>query len=244
MKKAWIAGLVLLFVGFTGCTQKEMDDLAKGQQCLDQVSDSNPQSATDCLQYATPYDSQRANVLKCSIYLTAGGITTARVAQAYTASQDNSISSDLKQAMYISFLALNYPDATGGYTLAQTAQSYCEKSGEAGLIFESSMAVIGSLTNKLAGGLDFTQTPADINTAVQNALDTCQSSPSSCDPNVIAPVAVTAATTYCASATANADVCADVNQAVSSWGNDNNTLTQGLMCLLQGKTFTPPSTCS
>lgn len=245
MNKALVAGVLFLTVSVLSCTQKEIDDLAKAQQCLDQVPSSAPAGASNCLQYVNEYSSQRANILKCSIYLTAGGITTDRVAQAYIASQDNTVSDADKQGLYVSYLALTLPDPAGGYAAAQTASTYCNASGEPGLMFLSTMAVMGSMVNNLIGGsgIDLTDTPANITSAVQTALATCQSTPTSCDPDVIAPAAISAANSYCNTANANSDVCADINQAVTDWGSDNDTLTQGLMCMLAGKTFTPPATC-
>jgi hypothetical protein len=245
MKWVVLFGLLLSAFSLLSCTPNaEMNDLSLAQQCLDQVPTSDPQSATNCMQYVNQYSSQQANVLKCGIYLTAGGITTSRIEQAYSASQNTSITASQQQAMYISFLALTLPDAATGYTNALTASSYCEASGESGLIFESAMAVIGSKINSLAGGLNLNDTPANISTAVQSALANCQTTPSNCDPTTIAPIVTTAATAYCATSSSNTAVCADVNQAVNTWGSDPNTMTQGLTCILQGKTFTPPSTCS
>jgi hypothetical protein len=245
MKWIGLIGLILTALSLLSCTpNKETDDLSVAQQCLDQVPDSNPQAANNCMQYVSQYSDQRANILKCGIYLTAGGITTTRVGQAYTDSQDSSITANQKQAMYIGLLALTLPDAATGYTNAVTGNAFCQASGETGLIFESAMAVIGSKINSLAGGIDLTASPSAISTAVQTALNTCQTTPASCDPTTIAPIVTSVANSYCASSNANTSVCTDINQAQTSWGSNPATLTQGLMCLLQGKTFTAPSTCS
>src|ERR1700722_19788450 len=80
----------LLLMPLLSCSvSKENDDLSLAQACLDNVSDSNPQAANSCMQYTDGYTDARANTLKCSIMLTAGGLTIDRMAQAYEVTQDS-----------------------------------------------------------------------------------------------------------------------------------------------------------
>ena len=263
MKTQIMAGLVLLTAILVACTnsnQKEVDAMAKAQQCLDQVSDSDPTTATNCLTYTTPYNSQRAYLMRCSIYLTAGGLVTSRMLSAYNTSQDPSVSSSEKQAVYVGLLAFAYPNnVANAYTAALNAQSVCAQTGDAGFIFVSNMSVIGSLANSVWGslnssttGIDFTNlSPSAISTDIQQAVSYCTSNPSSatCDPTNIAAAATaaaTVATSYCAGNNSSSiqGFCNSVDQ-INSWGTTNTTtITNGIMCELQGKTFTPPSTCT
>src|SRR5580704_7950591 len=83
--------IIFILAGFlaVACTNdKEMNDLSLAQNCLDNVSESNPQSALNCLDYTAGYSDQRAQLINCSIYLLAGGITTDRMASAYSISTD------------------------------------------------------------------------------------------------------------------------------------------------------------
>lgn len=263
MKTQIMAGLVLMAAVVTACTsstQKEIDSLAKAQACLDQVPESNPSTATNCLSYTTPYNSQRAVIMRCSIYLTAGGLVTSRMLSAYNTSQDSSVSSSQKEAVYVGLLAFAYPtDVSQAYTAALNAQSVCASSGDSGFIFISNMSVLGSLANSVYGtinssttGIDFNNmTPSQISTAIQSAVSYCTTNPSSatCDPTNVAAAATAAAavaTSYCAGNTSSSiqGFCNDVNQ-ISTWGTTNTTtITNGIMCELQGKTFTPPNTCT
>jgi hypothetical protein len=245
MKTSLLVSLLgLSLLALPACNETETDDLSKAQQCLDQVNESNPTTATDCLQYTAGYTSQQAEILNCSIYMTAGGLVTSRIASAYEASQDSTITN--KNASYMAFLALNLPTAAAGYTAAQNAQTYCNASGDAGLIFISNLSVMGSWLNSVYAGanggssIDFSN-PAAVDTAVTGIIDGCQANPpaASCDSSVIGPAATTAATAYCATASANASVCSQINTAVTTAGGNNDKITQGLMCLLANKTYDP-----
>lgn len=261
MKTQITVGLLLMAASLVGCTnsnQKEVDALARAQQCLDQVDQSNPSTATNCLNYTTPYNSQRAIQMRCSIYLTAGGLVTSRILSAYNTAQ--AVSSAEQPAVYAGLLSFAYPtNVNAAYTAALNAQSVCAQSGDAGFAFLSNMAVIGSLANSVWGslntsttGIDFTNlTPAAISADIQQAVTYCQQNPSNstCDPaNVASAVTAAAAvaTTFCTGNTSSTiqNLCNDVNQ-INSWGTTNSTtITNGIMCELQGKTFTPPNTCT
>lgn len=232
----------------TSCVDKEMDDLSKAQECLNNVSETSPTSATSCLQYTSGYDSLRANILKCSIYITSGGLVTSRLKAAYQASTDASVTN--KEGAYIAYLALDLPDSATGYATAQTALPYCNATGNAGLIFVANIAVMGSWANSLfdtstGNPIDFSD-PSAVDAAIDTVVDSCQTNPpaASCDPEIIGPAAVAIANAYCSSPSADSNVCATINDAVGT-GGDNDKITQGLMCLLSGKSWDPDTnTCT
>ena len=72
MKRIFISAVVLLAT-FSCKKNSEADDLAKAQQCLDRVQESNPLGADECMNYVQKYSSQQANILKCAILVTSGG---------------------------------------------------------------------------------------------------------------------------------------------------------------------------
>src|SRR5437879_2515979 len=115
MKNATLVAILFMsfLMALSGCNTKEQDDLSKAQDCLDHINEAASIEALSCLQYTTNYTSQRADILKCSIYLTAGGLVTSRMTAAYKASKDSTITN--KEASYMAFLALDQPDAAGGY---------------------------------------------------------------------------------------------------------------------------------
>ena len=251
MMKLWfVPFLALAIFSVTGCNEQELDDLAKAQDCLDKVNEAVPESASKCLQFTAGHTSQRAQILNCSIYLTAGGLTTTRMSDAYKASKDATITN--KEASYMAYLALNKPDAAGGYTAAQNAQVYCNASRNTGLIFISSLAVMGSWANSIfaagngGASIDFSN-PSSVESAVTTIINNCQGNPpvGSCDSAVIGAAATQAATVYCGTASADQSVCAQINSAVQTAGGNNDKITQGLMCLLAKKTYDPNAgTCT
>jgi hypothetical protein len=242
MNKQIMIALLALATILSACqNQKEMDDLAKAQQCLDKVPASNPSAADSCLAYTSGYNDLRSNLLNCSIYLTSGGITADRMALAYKASTDSTLTNP--EADYIGYLALTVPDATSGYAKAKLAATYCKASSDPGLIFVSSLAIAGSFIGTQTS-LDFTS-PTSLQTGVQTVLTSCQTTPANCDPTVIGPAVVTAAAAYCASATANTSVCATINQSIAGNPGNDTAITAGLMCLLGNKTWNSSTqTCS
>ena len=207
-----------------------------------------PIQALSCLQYTNGYSSQQALILQCSIYLTAGGITTARITQAYNAAQAQSGNSNNSAAAYVAYTEFNtYPSAAAGYQAARAAQPVCDQAGSPGMQMLADAAVIASLANSISP-IDLSGSPQQITTDFQNAVKACTDNPpaASCDAQTVgqlAPAITSAANSYCASGSASEDVCGPINDAQSHYGNDPTQLSQDLLCLLQGKTYTPGSGC-
>lgn len=226
----------------TGCKSQEMNDIAKAQACMDQINSSNYASATDCMQYVAKYSSQQANILKCAITLASGGLTTDRISAAYKTVKDSTATN--KESVYVGLLALSAATPAQAYSLAQDAIGYCEDSGVPGNIFIANMALMGSAFQNLSGGA-FSTDPATLQTQISSVLSNCQSSPSSCDPAVIGGAALTVATSYCDSNSADQDVCNKINEAVDSAGGDPSMAAEALYCLLDDMTWNSSSnTCN
>src|SRR5690348_7347054 len=120
-----------------GCSKNnEADDLSKAQDCLNKVPESDPSQASSCMAFVAEYDSQQADILKCAIEITEGGLTEDKMVSAYNAVQDSSSSS--KDATYMAYLILDNA-ATDGYTHAMNAYQYCSQSGVTGLIYISGL---------------------------------------------------------------------------------------------------------
>ena len=113
---------------------KEKNDLALGQACLDQVPESNPIQALQCMQYADQYSDQQALIEQCSILLTAGGLTTTRITQAYNAAQSQSGSGGNNQgAAYVAYLAFTtYSNPTDGLNRSPTGTADLRPNGLGG----------------------------------------------------------------------------------------------------------------
>lgn len=242
----WIGSVFALVLATTlvGCNEQEQDDLAKAQACLDKVPQSNPTAADECLQYVANYDSQQANILKCSIYTTSGGLVENKVVNAYKALKDDTESN--KTAVYMAYLALNLPDVDSAYTKAELADRYCQASGVPGMMYLSKIILSGTTFNYAiknlpsgAGsgtGIDFND-PAAASAAVQNLLNECTglTPPASCTNslNTLGGATVALANQYCSNANADQNVCASINGAVDAAGGDPNQVGQSLFCYLK-----------
>lgn len=236
---------ILSFTGaltLSACSQsKESDDLAKAQQCLDEVPQSNPENAESCLQYVSKYDSQQANILKCSIHMTTGGLVENKVLKAYNALKDSTQTN--KEAAFMAVLSLDKPNINDGYTRAVTADAYCQASGVSGLKYISGVIVAGSYMNKIIGGVDITN-PSAIETQVQTMLNKCAPTPPtaidpSCETDIaqLGTTVVTLSDAYCKKADADQSVCTQINGAVASAGGDTTDVGRALFCYLNKKTY-------
>lgn len=240
--------VVMFFVhlAVSGCTKKgELDDLAKAQDCLDKASKSEPTQAEACMAYIVQYNSQQANILKCAIEMTAGGLNETKMYKAYVALKDSSQTN--KTAAFMAILSLDYPTITAGYAKAVQADIYCQASGVPGLKYISGVILAGTYINKTifdlsggAGGVDMND-PAAVNAAVQNMLTQCTSAtpPASCtsDLPTLGATVVGLSESYCATTTANQSVCGQINGAVANAGGSPAAVGQALFCYLNNKTY-------
>ncbi|NJL25618.1 MAG: hypothetical protein HC902_10880 [Calothrix sp. SM1_5_4] len=235
---------MVLCVGLVSCAgNKEMDDLAKAQDCLDKVDQSAPEEADKCLTHVEKWDSQQAKILKCSIYMTSGGLVENKIVKAYNALKADSGAN--KEATYMVVLSLDRPDVDSAYTKAVNADKYCQASGVPGLKFLSGAILIGTTMNKtikaLSGSAVDINDPTAMNAAVQNALNQCTANPPdpSCTTNLSAMGSAVLAMSgsYCESTTADKEVCAQINASANAAGSDPTAVGQALFCTLKGKTF-------
>lgn len=237
-----ILGLALPLASCT--SNKEDDDLAKAQSCLNQVSQAHPEEADDCLQYVDKYDSQKADILKCSIHMTSGGLVENKIVKAAQALQSSSGLSN-KDSVYMSVLCLDNSDVNVGYTKALLADKYCQSSGVPGLQYISSIIVAGSLMAKTMDALhvlpsDLTDTSA-MQTAATQLLSACTSNPpdASCTANisVLGEAAAKLAEGYCSTSKASTDVCSNVDKAMAAAGGDSSKVGQAVYCFMNHQTF-------
>lgn len=219
-----------------GCNSEESDNLAKGQACLDAVPQSNPARADECLQFVEQYDSQQANILKCSIYLTSGGLVENKVIAAYDALKTSSFASP--NATFLAIMALDVPDKTGGMTKAQTAQAFCEQSGVSSLKTVGAYVLVGTTINNLVPG-DPDLTDGAGQAALTAAIDACATTPggAGCEPATVGAAAQSIATSYCSGASADEKICNDLEAAIAGSNGSNADIGAALYCYLDGGTY-------
>lgn len=249
------AVLIVASLGLVSCEQaQESDDIAQAQNCLDNVPSSNPAAAESCYQYVAKYSSQQANILKCSILMTAGGLIETKLVKGYEALKDSTIPEANRPAAYMAVLSLDIPNASGGYDKAVAADPYCQATGVPGLKFISGVVLAGSAIAKtlaaIPGGVEIS-TIIDNPTAISNAINSLLDDtggctdpdvadvPAQCADNLVAlgTAVASLSTSYCANEEADAEVCEEINEAVAAAGNNATDIGQALLCYLDNKTF-------
>ena len=230
---------ISMVAGLAGCEDGETRDLAKAQACLNEVPQDNPGAASNCYSYVENYSSQQANILKCSIKLTSGGLSTQKIVDAYKVTDDSTVTN--KQAVFIGFLSLNLPSAAAGYVTAKEAYPFCELSQVSGLKFIGGLAKMASMLASLPG-VDLSD-PNDIETEIGAALEGCvDGSQGTCDLEDTGATVVAISESYCSSPSSDKDVCGDINEAIAEAGGDPIAAAKQFMCKLQKKTLNPAGT--
>lgn len=240
LKRTAVAiGVLALSLSISGCEDKETDNIAKAQDCLDKIDSSNYQSADSCLSYVSNYDSQQANIIKCSGKLLAAGLTTQRIAKAYTILSDDATYGTHKDAAMIAAFALDP-------TKASQAQPYCIATQLKGFIYVANIVMIGSSMAAATAGLGFDPTnpssfpsAPDVNAIMTNCTDF---SGGTCNHSAMGTAAASVAESYCVGSNADSDTCVKINAAVAAAGGDPVLVSKQLFCLFDGKTYsTVPS---
>lgn len=226
-----------------GCGEsEEIRNIAKAQDCLDQVPSTNPAAADGCMNFVSKYTSQQANILKCSITLTSGGLNTQKIVKAYKVTEDNAVAN--KEAVYIGFLSLNVPNVTAGYQKAQTAYPFCELSQVSGLKFIAGLAKIGSMIASINGSEFDLDDPNGTRTAVENVIDNCVNNGASCDLEDLGTTVAALSESYCQNPSSDENVCNDINTAIQNSGGDAARAAKEFLCQLKGQTFDGANSCT
>ena len=225
------AGMVIsvAVLALSGCEDDETLALAKAQKCLDSqpATITNFDATEDCADNVLQYNSQQANIIKCGAYLMAGGLDTTRIANAAKTLDDG----NNQEAIYIAALTLNQD----GTRRAGLAYTYCNATGVGAYQYFGSLA---NMATALANvGVTFPADPTTIDqTTINNAITNCQlpANQTSC-ANVIADSATTVADAYCDNASADDEVCTEINSAIAGAGGDTTKVADAMLCYMQGK---------
>jgi hypothetical protein len=221
------------------CTKgSESNDLSQAQKCLDNIPEGDYDAANTCLAMVKDYTSQQAEILRCSIILTSGGLMEDKIIKSYNAFKNDNSQTN-KTAAYMAALALTYPDVDGGYSKALQADTYCQASNVKGLQYLSGLVVAGSFMNKVAGSIDITDPNAAQN-AINTLITDCVTSPqSSCTDNIdtLGGAVENLANSYCNQSNADPNVCNQVTGAIDSSGGTTDAAGRALLCYLSNKTY-------
>ncbi len=228
-----------------GCAKKESDDLAKAQNCLNKVSESRPSDADACMQFVAKYSSQQANILKCSIKITSGGLMESKIVKGYNILEDDSQTN--KEASFMAVLSLDNPNFTEGLAKAKAASAFCLESGVNGLIYLSNIVLAGTALAKTmedAGLSDFDPAdPDSVNNAIEGLLTACAvaTPPANCTENIDSMGAAVEilGESYCAGESADAGVCTQIQDTLKASSGDAAKTGQALLCVLAKKQYNP-----
>lgn len=202
-----------------GCEspQSEKDMIAEAQFCLDEATDGT--SADACLTKISGLDSAQANTLRC-----AGGFITAQITSPRNLSTALNAISDGQGASAL-LTSLSFPNVS----LANNTFTSCNKSSQTGLKLIGAMAKSATVLAEAAKSMGLSScsvitecSPAELEAGLQNLIDDVGTDPTA-DETVLAVVTSiqTVYTSTCTgSATANGDICGQINDAISTSGKD------------------------
>jgi len=245
MMKTWhkvvaLSAAVIATIFLVSCEDKEANALAQAQACMDGISSANYADANACMAYVEGYDSQQANILKCSIKMMSGGLTTEKVAEAYKAIAVTGGAAS-NEATFITILALSPASA------ATDAQVFCDRSGLKGLIYLANLAVVGStMAAAIPGGFPTgsgwdPSVPGsmpdenDVNDIITNCAP-----PANCGgaEAAIGQSVIDMSEEYCVGDNATTTICQTINDSIAGAGGDPTVVAKQLMCQLKQ----PPQT--
>ncbi len=210
--------LIVIGLGTSGCENKDVDDLARAQDCLNKVPNDDHGQAANCRQFVSGKSSQQAMILRCSIEFMAGGLTTPKILNAFEA-QDGAEAK--KEATLMTVLALD------DLAIARAAVSYCNQSGVSGLMYLANLSMIGtSLKNS---GIPLSETPTEAE--IEAAIEACKTGDSACQPEDIGQAAIVLSESYCQGKDDD-KICQDINQAVAD-GASADEIGEALLELLK-----------
>ena len=193
----WVAtAAVVSTLGFSmvGCEDPDLDDIAKGQECLDKARSAADAEA--CRKYAKG-SSQEAKILKCSVEFMVGGLDSTKMRAAFKKFNDDGTAEQDREAELMFLLAA---DST---TQAATTFSACKATNVGGLIYLASLSQVGTILAAVAAN-----GPA--------AVDACIANDPNCDPAAIGQAAVAMSDSYCTGDNEDTEVCEEINAAVAA----------------------------
>lgn len=236
MFKFLVQGLLVIgLLSLMSCKdQQEADDLAKAQDCLDKISEAHYADAEACMDYIESYSSQRALILKCSILMTAGGLTETKIIKGYNVLKNDSLQN--KEAAFMAVMSLENPQTTG-YEKAVQANEYCQQTEIPGMQYVSTMILTGTAFQKTMADLAITFDPNNPQAGINSLMSTCGVNPvpAQCADNVdvIGASVVEIADVYCGTESADNEVCTQLHSAVSAAGGDTSKVGNALFCYMQ-----------
>ncbi len=138
---------LFLITGIISCEDEDAKKIFEAQACLDEVDESLGKNeliaaANACEAKLGGLDSAQANIIKCSTKFLAGGVTSARIASAFSNNESDGPADQQKLITILSFTNYSQGEANSKVEEALLA---CKKSEQKGLIFVAALSRIGTL---------------------------------------------------------------------------------------------------
>lgn len=208
MKNIIFLGMITVLAAFsTSCEEKgDVVDIYVAQQCLNQAPETDKPALLKCLDPIAAIDTAEANVVRCSILLTAGGVTSSRLAKAM-ADQDSGGDS----SMMTNFSFNTY--GSSNKQKAREAKASCKKSGQKGLMGLGGFANTGTI---ICNGVDTCSTTFNAGQIDSNMSD-CANAANSCtaeDKKEIGQTVIDMNEIYCSGGNSDLDECKTITEAL------------------------------
>jgi hypothetical protein len=222
-------------IAMSSCESKEKVALAKAEQCINKSNSSN---VAGCSNFLEGMDSEKANMMKCSIVYIEAGFTGDRLADAFQKVKSNTTPGTDPMVSALGFMAFS------NQTLLDAADVVCNKSNVVSmkrLVTMSKMATNIATLGGILGGI-----PADgisdtnaLLTAIQNLAAEVQDGtgdgvPTQAQLESLGSTVTQAAGDYCSpgSAYESTPICTNLNNSIAA-GTTPDVIVNELLSQLQ-----------
>lgn len=225
-KKLLTLGLCVAVSFSVACESDENNSIAQAESCINENSNSQSGIAS-CASFLKGINTPRAKTLRCSITLTAAGVSNKRIINAVEVMEDDAVSN--KELQFMALIAVN---DTG---VADSLPSVCSGTDSPGMEFIANAARMGTMFADI-GGIDITTIDEDTTFSgaqITDIITNCENDPlgpGSC-LETIGQSATAMHDIFCADSD-DSDVCADVSSAIAG-GGTAEAIGQALVDLLE-----------
>ncbi|MCB0350288.1 MAG: hypothetical protein KDD38_03835 [Bdellovibrionales bacterium] len=199
-----------------GCESDDDNKLAKAQECLDKVDDTNIPQAQACAAIVAGLTSPESYVIRCSVGFIVGGVTASSMASAFSAA--DAAPANLQAATLMG--ALSHDSKVHA---AETVAA-CKASKVASLDYLATLSQTGTI-----------MTIDGSSTTPTTFLTTCSNGGSggTCDDAAIGTAVTSMYDVYCIGDAATNPACSDIGSAIAAGGGNPAAVAIALYALLQ-----------
>jgi len=218
-KRLSLIALILISFCLLSCEDEDLNKLAKAQKCLDDLP-ANGAGVDACRGLLGNVSGQQADIIRCSIEMITGGITTARLTEAYL-ERESTVSEDV-DAVLIGGLSMDT------IALADTAYAVCKSAGLPAFVFLSGIARLGSYMSQAAGhaAIDIGSTGYPDDTEAEQLVDNC------CGGNnaIVGQTIIDIFDSFCRGSSES--ICQQMDQAIGAVGGNPALVTPAFIAVI------------